>query len=140
LHATEKVLQREFCPARLRKRYAARLGKKPEDMFEALYYKAHSQALHVGPRANLFANPGISDGIWYQSDACFWELYEHGRRLLVATANFAHIAAPECIIKRPEDMKDFKAGLERTQQMQQLFMLILTASDKRLETTEQAEN
>jgi hypothetical protein len=86
------------------------------------------------------AIPGISDDIWYQSDACFWELYEHGRRLLIATANFAHIVAPECIIKGPEDMKDFKAGWERTQEMQQLFMLMLSASNKRLETTAQGEN
>jgi hypothetical protein len=140
LHATEKVLQREFSPARLRKRYAASLGVKPEDMCEALDYKAHSKALHVSPRANPFAIPGISDDIWYQSDACFWELYEHGRRLLIATANFAHIVAPECIIKGPEDMKDFKAGWERTQEIQQLFMLMLSASNKRLETTAQGEN
>jgi hypothetical protein len=101
LHATEKVLQRDFSPASLRKRYASSLGVKPEDMCDALDYKAHSQALHVGPRANLLAIPGISDDIWYQSDACFWELYEHGRRLLIATANFAQVAAPECIIKGP---------------------------------------
>jgi hypothetical protein len=37
-------------------------------------------------------------------------------------------------------MKDFKAGWERTQEMQQLFMLMLSASNKRLETTAQGEN
>jgi len=83
LTVSDRKRREKFDPAMLRKRFAERQGSKPEDMIEAKDYKAHSQYLHVTPYSNPFGSPGFVDdshpGIL---GAYFWELLEHGRRLI----------------------------------------------------------
>lgn len=128
LGATERERYKRFRPAVLRQRHAKRLGSKPEDMCEAVDYKAHSETLHVGPRPHPIAGVGIAGEVGFLSDACFWEMYEHGRRLLWSIELFAHNAAPGTKLNSSDDMSDFRNGLERTQEMQGIFIALLQTS------------
>jgi hypothetical protein len=83
LTATEKDRFNQFRPVVLRQRHTAALGKKPEDMTEALDYKGHSQSVHVTPHQRSFARKGIADDRRpFADDMCLWEMFEHGRRLI----------------------------------------------------------
>lgn len=76
---------KKFRPALLRQRHANRLGKQPQDLPEASDYRGHSMSLHVSPYRNLFGGPGLSNPTMpFGDDSCFWEIFEHGRRMLFA--------------------------------------------------------
>lgn len=83
LHATSRKLYKEFRPAILRQRHAKRLGMQLEDVGEATDYQAHSRMLHVSPHPHPFGGTGFSgpEGP-FDTDVCFWEMFEHGRRVL----------------------------------------------------------
>jgi hypothetical protein len=73
----------EFMPSAVRKRLkAAGAGEVTSSVFGA-DYAAHSSALHVNPTPLPFGGKAaVDDG--FELDAGFWEMLEHGRRLLTA--------------------------------------------------------
>jgi hypothetical protein len=75
--------QSTFRPAEVRKRLRkAGAGEVTSSVFGA-DYAAHSAALHVNPRPLPFGGKTpVDDG--FELDAGFWEMLEHGRRLLTA--------------------------------------------------------
>jgi hypothetical protein len=83
LTLSDRKRREKFDPAVLRKRFAERQGSRPEDMIEAQDYKAHSRYLHVTPYTNPFGSPGfVDDSHPGMLGACFWEILEHGQRLI----------------------------------------------------------
>lgn len=83
LKASPKQQNDKFRPAILRQRHAARHNVKPENLVEANDYRSHSLYLHVTTAKNPFGGPGISDeDIAFSADSGFWEIFEHGRRVL----------------------------------------------------------
>lgn len=131
LSCTEKERNDRFRPAILRQRHAQRLGRQPQDIAEASDYKGHSQFLHVTPVPNPFGGPGLkASGLPWADDSCFWEIFEHARRLLFAIHGLRRKIAPR--LKTPvgldRGLKKFRTGWERTQEMQQIFMALIEAS------------
>lgn len=112
----------KFRPFALRQRHAKRLGTQPEDLNEASDYKGHSMFLHVNPYRNPFGGPGMSEAsaIPFGHDSYFWEIFEHGRRLLFIAHRLRrklarHLKSPH----GPErGLKHFRDAWKRTQEMQ----------------------
>ncbi len=128
LDANESNRYTRFRPAILRQRYAQHLGKLPQDLGEAADYKGHSRFLHVTPIINPFGKVGLNSGdIAFGADSGFWEMYEHGRRLIFAAHNLRrkvakHLKAP---IGPERGLKNFKRGWQATQTWQGLYMAMV---------------
>jgi hypothetical protein len=127
LEATPQELK-QFRPVELRKRHADRLGKRPQDMPEATDYAGHSMVLHVNPRELPIAQKGmVGPGAGFSVDMCFWEMFQHARRLVVVA--HALLKTPEFVgVRNPEPTTQLPAIADawvRTQQMQEVFFAIL---------------
>ena len=128
---TPKERHDRFRPALLRQRHARRLGRQPQDVGEANDYRAHSMFLHVSPYPNPFRNPGLSDSTMsLANDSCFWEIFEHGRRVLLATHRLRRKVARH--IKSPwgleRGLKRFRDAWQRTQEMQAIWLALVEAT------------
>ena len=79
--------------------------------------------LHVGPHENPFGVSGLFDkNDAFATDSCFWEIFEHSRRLL----NAIHSLADSCQLEilpenKPARLKHLGDAWERTQEMQQIW-------------------
>jgi len=137
---TDKERNDRFRPALLRQRHARRLGKEPQDLAEA-DYRAHSTFLHVSPHRNPFGGPGLSDSkVPFADDSCFWEIFEHGRRVLFALHQLRRKVARG--VKSPSGpergLKKFRDAWQRTQEMQAIFLALLQAA-RQSETADAAQ-
>ncbi len=128
LTCSRKQRNDRFRPAILRARYAKRRNTTVDRLPESTDYKEHSISLHVGPEQNPFGGvPGISEPLMpFGDDAAFWEIFEHGRRLLIQVHGAKGRLAPR--LKAPPGLKalpKFRAGWKQTQEMQ--FMALTLA-------------
>jgi hypothetical protein len=131
LSCTAKERNNRFRPAILRQRHAKRLGKEPQDLREALDYQGHSMLLHVSPYPNPFGGPGLgTPSMPFADDSCFWEIFEHGRRLLFAAHRLRRRVARH--IKGPpgpeRGLSLFRDAWKRTQEMQEIWRALITAA------------
>lgn len=142
LTCSEKERHERFRPALLRQRHAKRLGKQPQDVAEAADYRAHSRVLHVSPFANPFGGPGLDGShLPWADDSCFWEMFEHGRRLLVAAHQLRREIAPrQRNLRGIDDLKKFRDAWERTQEMQAIFLALIEASRSTTERSDPADD
>ena len=120
-----------FRPALLRQRHARRMAKQPQDLGEASDYRAHSMFLHVSPYRNPFGGPGLDDPTMpFADDSCFWEIFEHGRRLLFVAHRLRRKVARHA--KSPwgpeRGLKKFRDAWQRTQEMQVIWRALLEAA------------
>ena len=128
LRATRKELNDKFRPAVLRQRHAKRLGMQPEDVAEASDYRVHSMWIHVSPYRHPFGGTGFSgpEGP-FDTEVCFWEMFEHGRRVLFA----AHRLRRKLIrhIRSPwgpwRGLKQFRDAWQRTQAMEAILTALV---------------
>jgi hypothetical protein len=140
LACTPKRRYDQFRPAVLRQRHANRLGIPVADVAEAVDYKAHSETLHVSPVPHPFAPSGIDSSSPSAGDACFWDMFEHARRLLIAIHNMALNVGPEIAKKlSPEQLTKVGKAWERTQEMQQIYLAALIQATPNA-ATEEREN
>ena len=134
VQATHKERMNKFRPGLLRQRHAKRLGRQLEDVAEASDYRGHSMFLHVTPYENPFGRPGLA-GLDdpYAGDSCFWDMFEHGRRVLFEAHRLRRKLARH--IKSPwglrRGLKDFREAWQRTQEMQTIYMALLNAATER---------
>jgi hypothetical protein len=139
LHCTPKQRNEGFRPGLLRQRHARRIGKEPQDLGEASDYRAHSTFLHVSPYRNPFGGPGLADSdVPFAADSCFWEIFEHARRLVFVAHRLRRKVAPHLKSPRgPErGLKHLRDAWQRTQQMQAVFLALLEAANS--DTTDDA--
>lgn len=121
LQADERELWRKFRPAVLRQKHANRLGVRVDQLSESIDYKGHSRFLHVTPMPSMFGGPGLT-APWmpFGDDACFWEMYEHGRRILFAVHHLRRKLARH--VRSPwgpwRGLRAFRRGWRATQEMQ----------------------
>ncbi|HEV2013426.1 MAG TPA: hypothetical protein VGR77_06050 [Candidatus Dormibacteraeota bacterium] len=130
LTATPADLRRTFQPVQVRQRLNA-AGEPPfGSSTESIDYRGHSEALHVTPRHHWLVRRGFSTGDDWSRDLGFWEMFEHGRRLLHAIRRFVTVASLDETSRRlvKTRLKDFEDGWERTQQMQTIFMALVEAA------------
>lgn len=118
----------KFRPAILRHRHAARFERQPQDLSEAKDYKGHSMFLHVSPYRNPFGEFGLNQSDQgFAADSGFWEMYEHGRRVVHAIHNLRRKVARH--LKSPwgpeRGLKNFKRGWHATQTMQTVFRALI---------------
>ena len=128
LGCDENERNNRFRPGILRNRHAAREGILPQDMSEAKDYRAHSIFLHVTPFRSPFGGPGLMPPlIPFGEDACFWDMFEHGRRVLFECHRLRRKLAS--YIKSPwgleRGLKKFRNGWRGTQEMQQVVFVLL---------------
>jgi len=134
LKATPKQLNDRFRPAILRQRHAKRIGSQPADVAEASDYRGHSRMLHVSPYPHPFGGTGFSgpEGP-FDTDVCFWEIFEHARRLLLETHLLRRKLARH--IRSPwgpwRGLRQFRDAWERTQEMQAIWMALLKNASTR---------
>jgi len=138
LTANNDNLYKRFRPAVLRQRFATHLGVQVNELSEATDYKGHSMFLHVGPRQNPFGMPGIAEQIdLFAVDSCFWEIFEHARRLLIAIDTLGQrVEAGIMATHNPEKLDKLGNAWERTQEMQQIWQQLIqkAVSDKKKKT------
>ena len=133
LTATDQRRLAKFRPAVLRQRHAARFGKQPQDLSESYDYSGHSKFLHVSPYSNPFGNVGLNVGdIAFAADSGFWEMYEHGRRVLFAIHRLRrklakHLSSP---LGPERGLKDFRNGWQTTQMWQTLFLAMVEVMNR----------
>jgi len=129
LSCDQKTRYSKFRPAVLRERHVRRIGKKPSDMSEAADYRAHSLFIHVNPYRNPFGEWGITAGRNpFAYDSCFWEMFEHARRLFLQFESLVKKTCPDAKIKTIGDddcLQDFRVAWERTQEWQSLFYSLM---------------
>lgn len=128
---TSKERNDKFRPALLRQRHANRLAKQPQDLAEATDYKGHSMFLHVSPHPNPFGGPGLGESLLpFADDSCFWEIFEHGRRVLLAAHRLRRKVARH--LKSPHGpergLRKFRDAWRRTQQMQAILLALMEAA------------
>lgn len=131
---TDKERNDKFRPALLRQRHARRLGKEPQNLAEAADYRGHSMFLHVSPHRNPFGGPGLRDPqVPFADDSGFWEIFEHGRRVLFALHQLRRkVARGAKSPSGPErGLKKFRDAWQRTQEMQAIFIALLQAAGQR---------
>ena len=138
LACTRKQRLSKFRPAVLRARYATRRNTSPERLPESNDYAQHSSMLHVGPDQNPFGGvPGISEPVMpFGDDAAFWEIFEHGKRLLAQVHGVKGRLAPRLKAPLgPKSLPKFQKGWKQTQEMQfiafTLAMAVLDASNQK---------
>ena len=118
-------LRKNFQPGGLRKRHAKRLGREPVDLGEHHDYRGHSMLIHVSPYLHPFGGTGFTapDGP-FDTDVCFWEMFEHARRILFEAHRLRRKLARH--IKSPwgpwRGLKRFRDAWQRTQEMQAIWM------------------
>lgn len=126
-----KQLNDQFRPAVLRQLHANRVGAKPQDLAEAADYKAHSSFLHVTPYQGPFGGPGIvADSVPFAADGCFWEIFEHARRLLFEFHALKRVVARRLPMPAGprRGLKAVREAWRRTQEMQAIFLALIEAS------------
>ncbi|MFE3318161.1 hypothetical protein [Nocardia sp. NPDC059195] len=88
LNADDRLMRSRYRPVKVRERLRDHgVGPFANDDFEPIDYKAHSESLHVNPRRSPVAARGpepLSDPVPFYGDFGFIEMFEHGRRILMA--------------------------------------------------------
>jgi hypothetical protein len=131
LAAESRTRWREFKPAELRTRLRDAGVGRYANLTSDPDYQGHSEALHVSPQEHPLFRKGIQTegGDFLVPDGGFWELFEHGRRLLsaidslrdrMATTEWAKVA-------RGDDLIAVHDAWARTQQMQEMWLAMLAA-------------
>jgi len=88
-------------------------------------------ALHPSPHRFPFSARGLSDDE-FADDAGFWEMYEHGRRVLLALDRLRDAVDEDWTdVSRADELIDFIDGWKRTQEMQGLYLAVLQATMER---------
>jgi hypothetical protein len=136
LRANDQERYKRFQPYVLRQR--ARLKIKPEDLaettdYEAADYKAHRAALQVRPRQTVLGGKGFArDEDQIGKDMCFWEIFDHGRRLIRPIHQLKRRVAPNLkgTPSPHRGLKAFRDGWELTQDMQAIFLSLLEGSEE----------
>ncbi|MEX2492017.1 MAG: hypothetical protein WD425_09685 [Nitrospirales bacterium] len=66
----------------------------------------------------------------FEDDSCFWEIFEHGRRVLFAAHRLRRKIAPH--IKSPwgpeHGLKQFRLAWQRTQEMRAIWQALFEAA------------
>lgn len=132
LHAERRDRLKQFSPGALRQRLIA-AGVEPfaEEGWEPTDYWAHSEALHATPHESPIGAKGLErDPDSMFADAGFMEIFEHGRRLLIALVELLdanEVAASEYDVPPQEPFHDARA---RTGEMQVMMIGFLEAPRK----------
>lgn len=112
--ADRETILKEYSPASLRRRQAAALGLRPEELPDAAEYRLHSEGLHVSPSFVLddLAPKGFTRAPSPRGpEFAFAEIFEHGRRVLLAAHDLgvsiegANWAGPDARVAMPEAAK-----------------------------------
>jgi hypothetical protein len=130
LTSTSRDRWSNFRPAKVRERLCRVGVGRYRNLTRDPDYAAHSEALHVSPHQHPLMAKGVhvGDGSLVP-DGGFWELFEHARRLLVAIDAVRDSAAATTWpnIPRGDDLLEVGDAWARTQQMQELYLALLTA-------------
>lgn len=134
LTADPKTLRSKFGAARIRDRlHAAGEGRYSTTAESADYcYRAHSAALHVGPHDLSLLPRGFATENKWASDAGFWEIFEHARRLLRAIQRLTGVLTPGSAVDEiaRQELTDVQDAWRRTQEMQWIYVALLKAIEK----------
>ena len=129
LTSSERERMRRFQPRVLRDRLSADSPGLEFRFTNDLDYKGHSMALHVSPIRLPFSGRGLRTD-HTEIDLCFWEIFEHARRIAVASEDLEIALVPA---RKPEQELDdrlpaFKDGWKRTQEMQHIIVAMMNAT------------
>ena len=134
LTANWKTIVVKFGAARVRDRlHAAGEGSYSTTAESAACYHAHSALLHVGPHGDPSLVPrGFATENEWASDAGFWEIFEHARRLLHAIKRVAGVLTPGSAVHEiaGQELTDVQDAWRRTQEMQGIYVALLKAIEK----------
>ena len=88
--------------------------------------------LHVGPHLNPFGISGLTEeSNEFVTDSCFWEIFEHARRLLIAIHTLAETLQPSLMADHnPEELERLGTAWVRTQEMQQIWQQLIGFRDE----------
>ncbi len=123
----EAVRRKKFAPRHVRARLQEAGVEEFSRSVEGLDYKAHSAALHVSPQTPMIGHKGRTEDGW-AIDSGFWEMFEHGRRIIEAimVCRVGFGAEPGDDDDEPRGDR-FAGAYERTREMQEMFMAMVEA-------------
>jgi Asp-tRNA(Asn)/Glu-tRNA(Gln) amidotransferase C subunit len=131
IRADEQTRWEAFRPAVLRKRYADRQGVRLSDLRDSVDYKGHSAALHVSPFVVPFGSRHIrrAERDSMAADSSFWDIIEHGRRLVDALYELKKSIAPRLahFPSQRSTLRGFRKAWEATRQMQAIVLALFEA-------------
>jgi len=131
LNASEETRYDRFRPAVLRHRHAQRQGCNTKDLCEYYDYKGHSMYLHVSPRPYPFGGNGIAEADdTFSADSCYWEMFEHARRLVFAIYDLVKKHCPQASYNPDptSDLTELRSAWQNTQLMQSIYVDLVKAS------------
>jgi hypothetical protein len=128
LSADERERWQRFRPAVLRERLRAAGVEAYTSSSGRVDYAAHSMALHVTPHTAPIGARGLGPAEEQDevvADAGFWEIFEHGARVLQAieSLRLRQRAGPDEPLSPLDQFSDARA---RTAEMQTLYLAMLT--------------
>jgi len=134
LGSSDQELANDFAPRELRRRQAARLGVKREDLPETTDYRGHSRSLHVSPKSFPWERKGIvsKESDEFMTDMCYWEMFGHAKSIAIVVTNLAAALAPgkkigwDVSTELPRVAKAYEAVM----QMQSIFLALLKAANE----------
>jgi hypothetical protein len=126
LSADDRTRRDAFAPFRVRERLKdAGVGDVTSSVF-GLDYAAHSAMLPVTPQSRPLGGKAAT-GDAFELDAGFWEIFEHGRRLLVAVEAIRVSAAGDHEVEPLGPLDHFRDAHQRVMDMQEMFLGLLEA-------------
>lgn len=129
LTADDKTLRRQFSADAVRKRLHQAGAGRYQASAEARDYQAHSATLHVTPNAHpspIHAKGRVPERS-YESDAGFWETFQHARRVHVALERAGLALADQPATLPTGHLPAVEDAWRRTQEMQEAYLTILQA-------------
>jgi hypothetical protein len=119
IRADEHRRYARFSPKQLRRRHAQRASATSQG--ESVDYKLHSILLHVSPLqplGGLAAHGIVTTDEAPGSELCFWEIFEHARRLAQAITDLAKAVSPPLELLDPKGKHpNLVAAWDRSQAM-----------------------
>jgi len=132
LKADSDTRQRDFSPRKIRRRLREIGWDRYSDSVSSVDYKAHSESLHVTPPAHPFFGKGYAPTDQWAQDACFWDIFEHARRIFEAIEILRDMRAASDWgdVPHTKHLEKVRDAWVRTRQLQALYVGLIRVPDK----------
>ncbi len=129
LRSAPRKRQRHFGPGKIRKRLRDIGWDRYSESVAGVDYRAHSESLHVSPPIHPFFGKGYTPANELTRDACFWDIFEHGRRILEAIEIIRDMRAGSDWgdVPHTKDLENVRVAWQRTRRMQAMYIALIRA-------------
>jgi hypothetical protein len=129
LRSSPRKRERTFGPGKIRKRLRDIGWDRYSDSVAGVDYRAHSESLHVSPPVHPFFGKGYTPANELTQAACFWEMFEHARRILEAIEIIRDMRAGSDWgdIPHTKELEKVRDAWIRTRRLQAMYVALIQA-------------